>query len=562
MSTNGTTFNTIYTISGDATADAGYTTVYNQDISSYAGATTYLRFLTNNSVDEADYVFIDDVKIQFLKYNQCYITKLAPASVPANYYQTTATQHAVTFTSAGNCSITKDFGIAKNSISISGTVTHDANGLNDSQINGSGFGTVDGTQLYAYLIDSTAKVAFKSTVAAASGQFSFSNADVYTTYTLRITSNNVAQFATGPTTTTLPTEWYVIGEQYGSNNSAGSGIEAGTPNGAITVTTAASNINNIKVGLQKAPDTDTKLVPIPHPFVGQVITLNGGVNPPVLSGSDEEDCKTGCTLATKTVVIDAYPDNADLKYNNVLVTDGQTITNFNPDQLQVIVTNATVGDTTIIFYYSYVDEASKKDTTPAKYTLYWPNPLPATGMVLSVKSQNNNAHLSWMTLTEQNTSHFILERSADNVNFSVITNKIKAAGESYSRMDYSYNDVLPGDNKIYYYRVKLVDLDARTKTSNIVSVKLNSDPGISVWPNPFNTTININCKADYNSIYLLELLDATGKKVYNTTKDIKKGTNQFALNVNLGMLPEGIYLLNITDKNSMIKTTLKMVKTE
>ena len=49
-----------------------------------------IRFLTNNSVDDADTVYIDNVSIKFLKYPQCYITRIDPASVPSNYTLTTA----------------------------------------------------------------------------------------------------------------------------------------------------------------------------------------------------------------------------------------------------------------------------------------------------------------------------------------------------------------------------------------------------------------------------------------------------------------------------------------
>ena len=75
-SSNGAAFTTIYTIAGNGATDANYVTVYNQDITSYASATSAIRFLTNNNVDDADTVYIDDVSIRFLKYPQCYITSI------------------------------------------------------------------------------------------------------------------------------------------------------------------------------------------------------------------------------------------------------------------------------------------------------------------------------------------------------------------------------------------------------------------------------------------------------------------------------------------------------
>ena len=102
-SKDGVTFGTVFTIAGDGTADANYVTIYNQDITQYAAATTYLRFLTNNAVGDADTVYIDNIKIQFLRYPQCYITRLDTASVPAFHHTTTILQHSFTATSAQTC---------------------------------------------------------------------------------------------------------------------------------------------------------------------------------------------------------------------------------------------------------------------------------------------------------------------------------------------------------------------------------------------------------------------------------------------------------------------------
>ncbi len=71
-SSNGSTFTTIYTISGDGNTDANYVTVYNQDISSYASGTTAIRFLTNSNVDDGDSLYISDVSVIYLQYPQCY----------------------------------------------------------------------------------------------------------------------------------------------------------------------------------------------------------------------------------------------------------------------------------------------------------------------------------------------------------------------------------------------------------------------------------------------------------------------------------------------------------
>ncbi len=54
VASDGSTFNTIYTIAGDGTTDASYVTVFNQDITSFATANTAIRFLTAGTNSDAD----------------------------------------------------------------------------------------------------------------------------------------------------------------------------------------------------------------------------------------------------------------------------------------------------------------------------------------------------------------------------------------------------------------------------------------------------------------------------------------------------------------------------
>ncbi len=248
-STNGTTWTQLYNIYGNGAVDAGYTTVYNLNLLPYASATTYIRFSTTNSMTDADSVYIDNINVTYLKYTQCYMTKIASSSVPANSYLTTASQYAFSIAAPTTCNNNNDFGIAKNSVTISGTLYNDANGASDGSVNGTAMGNPDGATIYAYLIDANGKVAFKVTVNA-DGTYSFPLADINTTYSIVLTTTNVAVGANTPSTV-LPRGWGNTGETYGSNNGAGSGVEGGSANSAITVTTGTSNVAGLNFAFQR-----------------------------------------------------------------------------------------------------------------------------------------------------------------------------------------------------------------------------------------------------------------------------------------------------------------------
>jgi hypothetical protein len=164
------------------------------------------------------------------------------------------------------------------------------------------------------------------------------------------------------------------------------------------------------------------------------------MNPPVLSGSDPEDYASGGVLTSKNVIIDSIPANAQLYYKNTLVVNGQAINNFNPDSIQVKFTGATIGSTSLYFKYSYVDAANMKDPTPATYKLVWFIPLPVDGLTASATLNSTVATVKWSTLTEQNTSHYIVERSLDGVNYTATGNNVPAAGNSSEKREYQMQD--------------------------------------------------------------------------------------------------------------------------
>jgi hypothetical protein len=251
VSTNGSTFTTIYSINGDGSSDAGYVRIHNQNISSFAAATTYIRFLTNANVDEGDFVFIDNVEIKYLKYPQCYITKIDPTLIPADHALTTVGQYSMTASNGGTCLAPYNFGIAKNSTSISGTLYNDANGLSDGSVNGTAFGSPSGAPVYVYLIDATGKIRFKVTANSSNGTFTFPQADVNSNFTLMASTSDLALYSVAPSAAVFPPGWASAGEAFGTNNAAGTGNEAGTPNSIIAVNTGTSAVTNVRIGIQQ-----------------------------------------------------------------------------------------------------------------------------------------------------------------------------------------------------------------------------------------------------------------------------------------------------------------------
>lgn len=169
-------------------------------------------------------------------------------------------------------------------------------------------------------------------------------------------------------------------------------------------------------------------------------------------------------------------------------------------------------------------------------------PLASTGVTLTGAINGNDVMLNWKTLTESNTKSFDIERSTDGINYVKVGEKT-AAGNSVS--DVKYNHIDPNMNvPVYYYRLKMNDLDGRYSYSNVVIVRKSSIKGIKTFPNPATDHVNIefsNAKGSYN----VALFNQLGQQVYSKKVDINN-TAQY-VRIERGTIPAGMYHVSIRD---------------
>ena len=307
---------------------------------------------------------------------------------------------------------------------ISGQVWDDANGdLADAGITEPE--TNAGGTLYVNLVDNTGNVV-ATTAVANDGTYAFSGLTPGASYSLVLSTINGIIGQPAPAAS-LPAGWVSTGTNLNGTTSAI------TPGLIDAQAFGFANNINLNFGIEQIPNSDDHTTVIAQPTVGDLILLNGGANPPILSGVDPEDCNAGCTLQNGTVIISSVPSNATLLYNGVPVVSGQTINNFDPSLLQVEITAATLGATSTSFEYAFVDAAGVQDPTPATYTLTWAGPVPVTGLVAYASLNGYASSVTWRTETEQNTSYFMVERSTDNINFTATGSQVPASGNSSTR---------------------------------------------------------------------------------------------------------------------------------
>lgn len=170
------------------------------------------------------------------------------------------------------------------------------------------------------------------------------------------------------------------------------------------------------------------------------------------------------------------------------------------------------------------------------------NPLPIDLLSFEAEKINRSANLKWEIIESEDLDFFEIEKSNDGNTFEKI-------GKSYSRENqniYQFTDqnLFAGTN---YYRLKIQEITGEFSYSPIRSI-YNSEPTISVYPNPFQNNFTVELYDNQPNKYDVILLDALGKTVYCEHKTSKNGLHQF--NINLPQnLPLGVYFLKIESKS-------------
>ena len=80
---------------------------------------------------------------------------------------------------------------------------------------------------------------------------------------------------------------------------------------------------------------------------------------------------------------------------------------------------------------------------------------------------------------------------------------------------------------------------------------------VKVWPNPFNTDLNIGYNVESDVTITISMMDMNGRQLNTQLVKAQKGYN--SLSINGSELPAGMYLINLIQNNEV--KTFRVVKT-
>lgn len=182
--------------------------------------------------------------------------------------------------------------------------------------------------------------------------------------------------------------------------------------------------------------------------------------------------------------------------------------------------------------------------------------LPVELASLELKKRDCGVHeLIWSTASELNSDYFTIERSVGNINKFEEIGRVTAAGNSQTKLEYSFTDEIKLQGKQdVYYRLSQTDFDGSKDVFNMLYVKYDcgDDTPISFYPNPVKNNLNINI-ANAERI-TIKAYNTLGQQVLDLNAN-----DQSNIDVNVDEWNDGMYMINVYQYDELIETK-KIIK--
>ncbi len=182
--------------------------------------------------------------------------------------------------------------------------------------------------------------------------------------------------------------------------------------------------------------------------------------------------------------------------------------------------------------------------------------LPVQFLLFNTQCNTNRVDINWKTATEQNSSHFDVQRSDNSSNWVTI-GKVQAAGNSNGERSYSFTDSkpLPGTA---FYRIAEVDIDSRVHYTSIIKNECGQIDTWKVWPNPVQDQLFVNINAVNSTRAVIRIYDNKGALVREQNNTLLAGNNQFHIDFN--RLAAGMYHVIAVWDNGKNKKVIKVIR--
>ncbi len=170
-------------------------------------------------------------------------------------------------------------------------------------------------------------------------------------------------------------------------------------------------------------------------------------------------------------------------------------------------------------------------------------PLPVSLTLFAATAQERSVDVSWNTAAETNCDHFIVERSTDGDSFYPV-GTVKGGGNTSSGNNYEWVDVLPLPGASFY-RLKQVDYNGTSWYSERVSVFIEMNEVISVFPNPASENCFLMINDSKNKEARLTVHDLRGKVIYTGSYIPSSDKEMIKIDLTGSSMDDGMYVFSL-----------------
>jgi len=188
------------------------------------------------------------------------------------------------------------------------------------------------------------------------------------------------------------------------------------------------------------------------------------------------------------------------------------------------------------------------------------NTTPITQVNLSGYRDGKVNQLRWVTTLEANNYGFELQRSIDGIHYNNIgfVNTLANGGNSTTALNYAYTDIT-AVNSINYYRLRQIDIDGRSRFSNVVVIK-DGKAGMTItglYPNPAASVVNVVIATPTATKATLVIADVAGRSITQRAVTLNEGANTTTFNIS--NFAAGTYTIKMITASGEV-STVKFVK--
>ena len=100
-----------------------------------------------------------------------------------------------------------------------------------------------------------------------------------------------------------------------------------------------------------------------------------------------------------------------------------------------------------------------------------------------------------------------------------------------------------------YYRLQQVDIDGQISYSGTVDIYFGNETLVTLYPNPVNTTLNLDINTPKATDVSIKIMDATGRTVRMVEMSLQAGSNSNMIDVQ--SLSDGVYMVHVTNHKGL-----------